>query len=343
MKIKLICFTKNGTQTCERIMACLREQECVGYQKGNFSGSKQLQKLSGSLKDWTQEAFGSQDALIFVGASGIAVRAIAPFVKSKTTDPACIVVDEQGTYVIPFLSGHIGGANELAREIAAGIKAIPVITTATDLNGLFAVDEWARANGLVISHMKLAKQVSASLLEGKKIGFFSQFSIKGSLPKGFAARKILETNLEISIRKKPCNGNTLQLIPRCVVLGIGCRKGISRESIEAAVNQVLEDFDLSKQSVREIASIDLKEQEQGILQFCQAWGLPFRVFTAQQLASVKGTFTPSSFVSSVTGVDNVCERAASLGTRGGRMLVKKQAKNGVTVAAAMEELEFSFA
>lgn len=146
MNIRLICFTSAGARVCERIRNNLAAlgHECEGYKKGSFSGGEGLSETPLSLKEWTGDSFSSQDALIFVGAVGIAVRAIAPFVKSKAADPACIAVDEKGLYVIPLLSGHIGGANELAEELAQGLGALAVITTATDLNGIFAVDQWAR-------------------------------------------------------------------------------------------------------------------------------------------------------------------------------------------------------
>lgn len=342
MKIKLICFTQKGAETCNKIITGLKGHVCRGYEKGTFSHQPGLERLSTGLSAWTEEGFSSEDALVFIGATGIAVRAIAPWIKSKTEDPACLVVDEQGNYVIPLLSGHIGGANALAEEIAAVLEAVPVITTATDLNHLFAVDQWAKKQGFWISSMKLAKQVSAQLLQGKKIGVISEFPIKGTLPAGLIMGDGQETAIEISFRREVPKEGRLLLIPRCIALGIGCRKGIDAEAVKAAVEQTLERFGISQKAVKCAASIDLKEKEAGLLQFCREWEIPFRVFSAGQLAQVKGSFTPSAFVNTVTGVDNVCERAAAAASGGGRILVKKQAQDGVTVAAAVEEIQISF-
>lgn len=374
MNIALICFTKNGASTCRRMIRALNEQghQCRGWKKGTFTdeGDRELEPVSSSLRDWTEGAFNNNDALIFIGASGIAVRAIAPFVTSKTADPACIVSDERGNYVIPLLSGHIGGANELARQLADALEAVPVITTATDVNGLFAVDEWAQRNGLFISSMAVAKQVAAHLLQGKTIALSSMCPIKGTLPQGVVLKEELrepaETEIRISIcreqadhkrktdpvhhgaqaegkpLKKQQEPSVLQLIPRCVVLGIGCRRDTPKEAIQALVSETLKNCGLSEKSLLCVASIDLKAQEPGLLEFCREWGLPFQVFSAGELQQVQGEFTASSFVRGITGVDNVCERAAVLASGGGRLAVKKQAQDGVTLAAAVKDMSYSF-
>ena len=139
-----------------------------------------------SLADWTARQFAHSDALIFVGAVGIAVRAIAPHCKSKASDPAVVVLDECGRFAVPVLSGHLGGANELARRLAAVCGAVPVITTATDANGVFAVDEWARHQNCAVLEPERIKKVSGALLAGRTVRFASDWPIAGSLPAGLA-------------------------------------------------------------------------------------------------------------------------------------------------------------
>ena len=131
--------------------------------------------ISISHTEWTNRQFGQADAIIFVCACGIAVRSIAPFVKSKKTDPAVLVVDECGKYVISLLSGHLGGANELAETVARLLGALPIITTATDLHHQFAVDVFAKKNGCAIASMKAAKEFSAAMLAGESVGFYSEY------------------------------------------------------------------------------------------------------------------------------------------------------------------------
>lgn len=176
------------------------------------------------------EYFNKADALIFIGASGIAVRAIAPYVKSKTTDPAVLVIDECANFVISLLSGHIGGANGLARQIAAAIKAVPVVTTATDVNNLFAVDEWAARRGMVIESMEAAKDFAAALVAGKTAGLCSDYVIKGALPSGVEFAGSGETGMAVTTckNKKPFN-TTVVLMPKILHLGIGCRRNTPLE------------------------------------------------------------------------------------------------------------------
>ena len=281
-----------------------------------------------SLAGWTAQMWGEKDALIFVGACGIAVRAIAPHVRDKFTDPAVVSVDEAGRFVIPLLSGHVGGANELALRVAALTGGQAAISTATDVNGIFAVDGWARERDMVITDRTLAKEISASLLEGKPVGFASDFS--HPCPQGLTEKP---AELGVWVTWKTGSGpfaRTLRLVPRGLILGIGCRRGTPQAAIEEAVTAALTGYEPA--AVERVATIDLKKDEPGLLAFCAAHHLPLSVYPAAELAAVEGEFTPSDFVKGVTGVDNVCERAAA--RAGGTILVPKQAKNGVTVAVA---------
>lgn len=352
MKIALISFTKQGAKTCKVIADGLQEKqhECKAFTKASFAEEAGLASLDMDLKDWTRDAFQHQEALIFVGACGIAVRAIAPYVQSKITDPAVVVVDEKGQYVISLLSGHLGGANELTLEVASFLGAQPIITTATDIQGLFAVDEWAKGQYLFIEDMAVAKEISAALLAGEEIGVVSDYPIEGEVPRQLAVL-IQDTSsdtkadfpgklgIQISIyeaqEKKPFQ-RTLRLIPKTLTLGIGCRRETDVEVIRNLLEKTLAENSLSPHSIREICSIDLKKDEEGIHNLADILKVPFRVFTPEELKAVEGDFTPSEFVRETTGVDNVCERAAVLGS-GGRLMIKKQALNGATLAIAIKE------
>ena len=163
------------------------------------------------------------------GAAGIAVRAAAPWIRDKFAGSPVIVIDETARFVIPLLSGHVGGANELACELAAFLGAVPVITTATDRNGLFAVDLFAAGNGLVLTDRKMAREISARILEGKTVGFISDFPTDG-VPEG-CAPYWQEYTIWITIKDRlpkemPQGIKVLRLVPRAVTLGVGCRKGI---------------------------------------------------------------------------------------------------------------------
>lgn len=331
MNIALTAFTRRGAVLSERLKAILSEEghTCSQGYPRRLAGELSLPGGYESLGAWAAERFGDQDALIFVGACGIAVRAIAPCVKDKFTDPAVVSLDEAGRFVVPLLSGHVGGANDLARHVASLLGATPVVSTATDVSGLFAVDEWAVKHGMAITDRVLAKAVSAALLAGERVGFASDLPL--NCPEGLYEGK---ADLGVWVTCRSGGGpfpRTLRLVPRCLALGVGCRRGTGEEAIRAAVEEALAGWDLA--AVKQVATIDLKKDEPGLLAFCTSLGVPLVTYTAEELQKARGDFTPSEFVRGVTGVDNVCERAAALS--GGRVVIPKQAGNGITVAAAL--------
>lgn len=339
MKIKLICFSSAGCSLVEKISEKLSSKgnECEAYGKCTFISEYNVIPVTQPLQVWTENAFHDSDAIIFVGAAGIAVRAIAPFVKTKVADPAIIVLDEKGIYSIPLLSGHMGGANSLAKTIAEITGAEAVITTATDINGKFSVDSFAEERGMHIGSMSYAKDISAYILEKGNVGFKSDFPVEGNLPNGLVYAE--DGDLGVHITSSDLKGpfyKTLNLIPKTIIVGLGCRKDTPAETIEELVIKVLKSNELSIHSVKAAASIDLKMNEPGILGFCKKYSLGVSFFSKEELECVDGDFSESPFVKSITGIGNVCERAALKASDGGRLIQKKVAENGVTVALASE-------
>lgn len=369
MKLVFIAFTEAGMELEQRTAGFLASggYEVRAFVKSKYIGLEDIRALvpgiskkvdvlpvEESLGAWAKREVPAADGIVFIGASGIAVRTMAPFVRSKKTDPAVVVMDERGQFVISLLSGHLGGANELTRLIAQGTRAVPVITTATDVNRRLAVDVFSGKNGLIISDMGLAKEVSALILRevrlkaGAGVGFQGEFS-QEKIPE-FCWSGAGETSPDgkqatFWIELPDCR--VLHLIPRNITLGIGCRKGTSKEAIREQVDRVLREQGIFPQAVARVASIDLKKEEPGLQEFCDDRNLSFLTFSGSQLEAAEGNFSASPFVSRVTGVDNVCERSACLGSTGrrenrGTLLVKKQAGNGVTVACAVEEWSVDF-
>lgn len=335
MKLALFAYSRRGCETALRAARalCVPGDECRRYASEKYAGGAfepihpPCARFTGPLFDWA-------DALVFVGAAGIAVRSIAPYVRDKRTDPAVLCVDELGRFVIPLLSGHIGGANALARRLAAALGAVPVITTATDVNGRFSVDDWAARNGLFIDGMASAKAVSAAILEGP-VPLASDFPVAGELPPGVVAGESGPVGICLSWRRKRPFAQTLLLVPTVLHLGLGCRRGVGEDAIRAAVERVLEEHRIHPKAVKCAASIDLKRDEAGLLAYCAAQNWPLSFYSAERLAALEGDFTPSERVLRITGVDNVCERAAMVGAQ--RLLVRKTAWNGVTAAVAEED------
>lgn len=331
-----------------------------------------------SVGAWTGDAFAQGcDGIVFVGACGIAVRAVAPYVASKMHDPAVVCVDEAGRWAISLLSGHVGGANDLARRIARIVGATPVVTTATDVRGVFAIDEWAARRGLVIANPQLIKRVSGALLEGGLVGVRvgRQVSLAGELPTGFVREECAGgtdsaggTNDAGGIRK-PCpagaahdsadaacvlrahvhigpelpgenDPDTLHLITRNAVVGVGCRRGWEPATLQDSVETALAGLGLAPEAVSALATIDLKAAEPAVVELAAKHGWRLRTFSAQALAAQGGDFASSEFVRTHVGVDNVCERA--LACCGAMRVLNKQAHQGTTVAVGLVHEMLSF-
>lgn len=332
MRAALIAFSERGM---------VLGRQLQGYFAAAGGESELSRCESGGLTPWTAERFDVFDALVYIGSCGIAVRAIAPFVKSKTSDPAVLVVDEQGTYVVSLLSGHIGGANEMTANMARWLHAIPVVTTATDVNGVFAVDTWARRQGLAIFNPERIKWISARFLAGETVRFKSLFPVEGELPPGM---EFSDGQYDVLVTYRTRGqSEALRLVPPVVTLGVGCKKGISADALEDAFAQVLKKANCMPIAVKQVCSIDMKAGEPGLLEFCLRHRLPFVTYSAVELAAVPGNFAGSPFVRSVTGVDNVCERAAAKGSgEKGRLLTGKDAGGGITMALAIEPFTVRF-
>lgn len=339
-----IAFTERGLALAGRAARALEASAGWAVTVSAGTGTGRVR-----LADWTAEHFDAADALLFVGSTGIAVRAIAPHVRSKASDPAVLVMDECGTWLVSLLSGHIGGANRLARSLAGACGATPVLTTATDARGLWAVDDWATVRGLAIDDVHAIKGVSAKLLAGHVVRLYSDVELVGPLPAGVERETdVGDADVVISPWARPeARDGSLWLVPRCLVLGMGCRRGISASACERAWAQASSDLASQglvpdERAIAGVRSIDLKAHEEGLLAFCAAHGWELETYPAQTLARVSGVVAaPSAFVSSVTGVDNVCERSALVD--GGRVVWPKHALDGVTVALVQGDLSLGFA
>ena len=299
-----------------------------------------------------------------------------------------ISVDEKGDYIIPILGGHVGGANALASRIAESIGGESVVTTATDINKKFSVDTWAVSQGIIIESKEAAKEISAEILE-RDVLLKSDLPIKGELPSGVKAASAVATaeynaehgtasnassnaepgaasnaGIYIGWKKEEPFKKTLRLIPCILHLGIGCRRDTGAEKIRAFVEKVLEEENIDKRAIKGVASIDIKSNEEGLLAFASEEGVPINFYSAEELAELTGDFSSSTFVEGVTGVDNVCERAAVMDAKCGSvksamssaeqkteeesssneslLIVRKTAADGVTLAIAAEYMEVSF-
>ncbi len=345
MKAVIFSYTRKGARLSLRIRRCLQNlcYETDVYTSEKYTEEDSLLKKSLGCVEAAGQAFKNNQVIIYIGSCGIAVRAIAPHVRNKTVDPAVISIDEHGKFVIPLLSGHIGGANNVARRIAQEIDAQAIITTATDINGLFAVDEWATRNNVHIGSMYAAKEVSAALVDGEIVGLMSKYEVNGEIPVGIARNRKARVGIAIGdndeLKPFPV---TLNLMPKIFYLGIGCRRNTTMENIEKLVLQNLEKLRINIRAVAGIASVDLKKDEQGLLDFAKKYNLSIEFFSADELKNQKGEFCESEFVKSVVGVSNVCERSAVATSSGGTLLLPKTSQNGVTLAVTKVDWQVNF-
>ena len=319
MNVRIIAFTDRG----EELALLLGSQ---------LPGEVMRCGVPLSLKEWTERAFREAEGLVFIGAAGIAVRAIAPHIRNKTVDPAVVVLDETGQHAVSLLSGHLGGANDLTRKIAEICGAVPVITTATDCSDVFAVDAWARCQGCSVRNPYRIKELSAGLLSGGTIRIRSDWPISGTPPEGVLLTEDGDSDVRLSVRES--GQDVLQVIPKIVVLGVGCKRGTEPETIEEAFQEFCAENRICQEALVMVCSIDRKADEAGLLEFCHAHDLPLQTYASEELRALDGDYSASAFVQDITGVDNVCERSAVKGS-GGMLLIPKTAGNGVTMAAAV--------
>lgn len=342
MRIACVAFTRRALRLARQVRESLAGQgdEVRVSCPSRLVDAPDVEVAEGAHA-WAERAWSHADALLFVGACGIAVRSVAPMVRDKLQDPAVVCLDESARHAIALLSGHVGGANELARRVAAACGAHAVVTTATDVSGVFAPDEWARRQGLAMLDRDEARQVAARLLEGGDVGFSSDFEVCGELPFGLVAEdRPLGICVSHDAGRRPF-ARTLRLVPRTVVVGVGCRRGTSAESILRLVDACLRDARVAPQAVRALASIDAKADERGLREAAHARGWDLLLYSAQELWAVPGEFQPSAFVEQTVGVDNVCERAAC--ADGATLLLGKRCADGVTAAVAAKDPCLRFA
>ncbi|MDA8388725.1 MAG: precorrin-3B C(17)-methyltransferase [Nitrospiraceae bacterium] len=319
----VIHVTSAGLELARRLKGGpFPEAEIMRFQKGGLSGI------------WPEAR-----VFIFIGAAGIAVRAIAPFIKDKNSDPAVIVMDERGGNVISLLSGHAGGANRLARQAADFLGGNPVITTATDVNSLTPVDVFAMRHALMIDPPGLLPAVSASHLRRKKLLVYSEYDI-GLPPDYEAAATPEEADLLITDRflhpagrKRP----DLYLRPKDIALGIGFNSGTGAVEMERAVAGVFEEAGFSASSIGLVATHVKKAADPGLIEFARRSGISIRGFQGDELNAVScspsSDAAPSDAAMKALGVRGVSEPAAIL-AGGGELLIKKtKAGKNVTIAA----------
>ena len=341
-EINVISFTKRGAELSKKIKEIFGESVSLYTKCSSVKDIKYAEYVEESLSEWTEERMKRGEALVFIGACGIAVRAISPFIESKLTDSPAVVIDESGKFAVPLLSGHIGGANALAKKLAYSLGAQPVITTATDINGAFAVDMFAESNGLYIENKDGIAKVTSKILSGQTVKMYIETGHSDKnimLPKNIE----LDENAEIYVGEGRKEEAVLRLRPKNLIVGIGCKKGKTQEELENFIIEILNGRKMDIHRVSAFATIDIKKDEEGLKKLSSKFRIPLLTFSAGELSGISGDFSSSEFVRKTVGVDNICERAALLACgHKGELAVKKCARDGMTVAVAKKEWRVDF-
>ncbi len=327
-RVAIICLTRGGVELARKLMGFLPDMRLYGYEPLDLEFSK-LERFS-SLRGLIGRLWSHHNALVFIMATGIVVRTIAPLIKDKKIDPAVVVLDEKGRFAISLLSGHIGGANRLAKKIANFLGAQPVITTASDVNERPALDLLALERDLYVEDWEGLKRLSARIIDGENIKVFTD-GVSYELPLEFVPVKAGE-DAQLIITNRIMSFPALYLRPRNLVLGIGCNRGTEAEEIEKAVKDVFGKWGFSPNSIRKIATADKKKDEAGLLCFAERYGLNIEFFSPEELNRVKGISVSEASMRAI-GAQAVAEPAAILSARSS-LLIPKQKRGNVTLAVA---------
>lgn len=356
--IAIIAITRRGVETALKIQLAL---DTAGFTAKVYAPKKYSQNgvvpLEKNFADFLRETYSKVNALVAVMATGIVIRAVAPLLESKLTDPAVVGVDATGRFVISLLSGHYGGANELTRTIAKGIGATPVITTASDVTGKLSVDELAKKLHLTIQNPRSLVGVNSAIVNGDNIVLVvvgdakvplelaSCYEIKKAKDPAEALTLIKNYSAGIIVTDKHLStGNFAKpvtvLKPKKIVVGLGARKNSSTQSIVEAVQWALTHLGLSIEQISRYATVDIKRDSQPMLDAAQRLGRPLEFLSVDALRSVNyDDLSPdSAMVQQKIGVGGVCERAALIAAgNNSKLILKKTKLDGVTVALAEAE------
>lgn len=344
--LAVIAITSGGAELARRIGADTDEVHV--YLPARFRRQDACRYFDRPLSEQLPQLFAGYRGLVCIMATGIVVRLLAPCLQGKDKDPAVVVMDEKGRFAVSLLSGHLGGANDLAEELAEMCGGQAVITTATDVNGLPAWDEIARRQGLTVEPVRNIVALNSLLLEGKKVvlvdpeGRVSPYY--EGVPGVFTARTFFqaldmeaEGRVFVTHRHIPQAENDHKLLllrPRDLVVGLGCNRGTSVHEIEAAVREVLQKAFLSFSSIGCLASIEEKRDEEGLVDFARLYGFPIEFYPAAALNAVEAPSADSAHALAAVGAKGVCEPAALITSGGGTLLVKKKKTGNLTVAVA---------
>ncbi|HZE22274.1 MAG TPA: cobalt-precorrin 5A hydrolase [Desulfobaccales bacterium] len=338
--VKILALTPEGAVLARRLGQSLSGARCcLPRTLAGEADDLAFERLPEALR----EAFERGENLVCIMAAGIVVRGIAPYLKNKARDPAVVVVDEAGRFAVSLLAGHLGGANELARQVAAALGGTAVITTATDVQGLPALDVVAAAQGLVIENLPEVRAIQMALLKGQTVRVVDPEGFLDGLVSAYPGLFTVEPDLDralagsgpavyVGFRERPWPQEWLRLRPRNLVAGVGCHKGTAAAELVEFIKQIFQEEGLSLLSLKALVTIEAKKEEPGMREAARSLGVEFLWFTAADLEAVPVP-NPSPRVARHLGVESVSE-AAALKAGGAELIVPKRKGANATLAVA---------
>ena len=331
--VSVIAITKNGVKIGDKLKEMFPDWKI--FVPSKFSNeSKKIIWYSNPTSEKVVELFQNSNALICVFSLGAVIRLIAPYLKDKKTDPAVIVIDDKTNFVISVLSGHIGGANELTKQISEKLNALPVITTAADVNKTISVDLVGKEFGWRIDNESFVTKISANMVNEEPIGVFQETGNKkwyGKLPKNVTIYDSLgdmKNSKSVSylvISDKIISNLSKESViyrPQSLVVGIGLHWDTPKETIIQGIEQTLKKFSLSSKSIAKLVSIKKPQDVEGLKEVSLEMNIPVEYIEREELAKIS-TPNPSKTVKAFEGTASVSEAAALL-VSGGELIVEKQ-------------------
>ena len=321
MKIAILPLTSGGKKLAEKIV---KEAENI-----------HLLPKEQTVVETLKENWSYYDGFICIMAAGIVVRAIAPLLRDKISDPCVLVMDEKGQHVVSLLSGHLGGGNQLAKHIAQLTDGTAVITTASDTLELVALDIWAREQNLTAEKRKTFTKASSRLVNNGSLKLFSDLDLE-SLPKGLILTDLREdaeliiTNKKISL----ADDEPPVLYPRNLVVGVGCNRGTPAHEFEEALSELIDDLGLARYSIKNLASIDVKNDEVGLIEFAARNSWPITFYRREEINTVEKDITVSHAALKAVGAVGVAEPTALLSANTNILLSRKRKWQNITMAVA---------
>lgn len=289
-------------------------------------------EIKDGLSVTVAKIFPKYKAFLFIMASGIVIRTIAPLIRKKDIDPAILVMDEQGIFVSSLLSGHLGKANEKTEMIAKLCGSIPVISTASDVSKKIAVDTIAMKIKAKIDSLEDAKNVTSLIVNDEKVSL--------NLPENIVDKKDNVSGLVVVSNKKDIKIS--QLVPQNIIVGIGCKKDKSSLEIIGAVYDALEKLNLRKDSIKHFATGWIKSNERGIISASQYFDVDLKIVKKEEIKEVHNQFIGSDFVEKTIGVKSISAPSAYVTScKRGKFLLEKSKKNGITVSVYEEEISYA--